>query len=288
MGDGGRVWITAAVIGSVFLATLLLETARPLRHAVEPKLKRLARNLTTAGIALAAVTLLQTPILLPVSGLAGRHGVGLLHLLPFPGWLRIAVAVALMDYTLWFWHYWNHKVPFLWRFHLVHHVDRDLDASTGLRFHFGEQALSVFYRAIQIVVIGADPLAVWIWQLLLFASVLFHHSNARLPVGFEKVLVRLVVTPRMHGIHHSDYRNEANSNWSSLLSVWDYLHGTTLLDVPQQAVAIGVPAYHDGEEVTLPKILAIPFRGQKNDWAREDGSPPDRPHDPATKTILSV
>ena len=287
MGDGGRLGITAAVIGSVFLAMLLLETARPLRRAVEPKLRRLARNFTTAGIALAAVTLLQTPILLPVSGWANRHGVGLLSLLTLPRWLRIAAAVILMDYTLWFWHYWNHKVPLLWRFHLVHHVDRDLDASTGLRFHFGEQALSVFYRAIQIAAIGADPASVWMWQILLFASVLFHHSNARLPVSLERILVRLVVTPRMHGIHHSDYMNEANSNWSSLLSVWDYLHGTALLDVPQQAVAIGVPAYREGKEVTLGMILVLPFRKQKEDWTRPDEGPPDRPHDPATRTVLS-
>jgi len=185
---------------------------------------------------------------------------------------------VLLDYTLWIWHWVNHRVPFFWRFHSVHHVDRDLDASTGLRFHFGELGLSVAFRAIQIIAIGADPLSVAIWQMLLFISILFHHSNTRLPLALERVLVRIVVTPRMHGIHHSDYENEANANWSSLLSLWDYLHGTIRLDVAQQSITIGVPAFDDPKRVTLGKILAMPFRRRKEDWRRPDGSLAIRPH----------
>jgi sterol desaturase/sphingolipid hydroxylase (fatty acid hydroxylase superfamily) len=240
-------------------------------------LRRLARNLTLAGLGLATVTILQTPILLPVAMWAARHEVGLMGMAPFPRWAAVLGTILLLDYTLWFWHWLNHKVPFLWRFHKVHHVDRDLDTSTGIRFHFGELGLSVVFRAFQIVAIGADPLGVGIYQMLLFASVVFHHSNSRLPVGVERWLVRVVVTPRMHGIHHSDYRNETNSNWSSLLSVWDYLHRTVRLDVPQASIVIGVPAYRRPEEVTLGRVLALPFRERRDDWLRPDGSAPDRP-----------
>ncbi|MFY9551544.1 MAG: sterol desaturase family protein [Thermoanaerobaculia bacterium] len=271
-------WITAAVIGAAFLAFLLTETLRPLRRARESKLRRVGRNLAAAGLSAAAVELLRIPILLPVSSWVMEQRIGLLHWLPVTGFLRIAVAVVLLDYTLWFWHWANHRVGVLWRFHSVHHVDRDMDASTGLRFHFGELGLSVLYRALQIVAIGADPLAVTVWQSLLFVSILFHHSNTRLPLALEGILVRVVVTPRMHGIHHSDYRNETNTNWSSLLSAWDYLHGTILLNVPQDAVTIGVPAFDDPRKVTLGKILALPFLPRSDDWARPDGRPPDRPH----------
>jgi sterol desaturase/sphingolipid hydroxylase (fatty acid hydroxylase superfamily) len=128
------------------------------------------------------------------------------------------------------------------------------------------------------VAIGADPLSVAIWQMLLFVSILFHHSNTRLPLALERVLVRIVVTPRMHGIHHSDYENETNTNWSSLLSVWDYLHGTIRLDVPQKSVSIGVPAFDDPEKVTLGRILAMPFRRWKEYWRRPDGSLAVRAH----------
>jgi sterol desaturase/sphingolipid hydroxylase (fatty acid hydroxylase superfamily) len=187
--------------------------------------------------------------------------------------MEVALAVLFLDYTLWWWHWANHVVPFLWRFHLVHHVDRDLDASTALRFHFGELALSVGWRALQITVIGAEPYAVWLWQTILFASILFHHSNVRLPIGWERWMVRLVVTPRMHGIHHSDRREETDSNWSSILSVWDLLHRTLVLDVPQHEVTIGVAAYAREEDVTLGRILALPFRPRLDDWRRPDGTP---------------
>ncbi len=282
------VWATPLLVAAVFLVMLLVETSRPLRRSVESKLRRVSRNLTVAGIAFGSLTLLQTPFLLPVSRWAMKNGVGLLQLVPLPEAVQTAVAVVLLDYTLWHWHWLNHKVPFLWRFHLVHHLDLDMDASTGLRFHFGELTLSIVYRMLQIVAIGATPLSVWIWQMLVFVSILFHHSNTRLPLPLERVLVKLVVTPRMHGIHHSDYRNETNSNWSSVLSAWDYLHGTVLLDIPQQEVVIGVPAYRAREDVTLPKVLTLPFRGQREDWARPDGALPDRPHDLSAKARLQA
>jgi sterol desaturase/sphingolipid hydroxylase (fatty acid hydroxylase superfamily) len=106
-----------------------------------------------------------------------------------------------------------------------------------------------------------------LWQTILFASILFHHSNVRLPLALERVLVRLIVTPRMHGIHHSDREDETNSNWSSMFSVWDFLHRTFRLDVPNEDVVIGVPAYRDGRDVTIGKLLTMPFRKQRKDWS---------------------
>ena len=281
-------WLVAGMLTAAFLLLLVVETLRPLRRAREPKLHRLGRNLAVAGIAAATIELLQIPILLPVSRWAAAQDFGLLRMLPLHGTLRVVAAVVLLDYTLWFWHFANHRVPFLWRFHSVHHVDRDMDVSTGIRFHFGELGLSVFFRAAQVALIGADPPAVVLWQSLLFLSVLFHHSNTRLPSGLERALVRIVVTPRMHGIHHSNYRNETDSNWSSLLSAWDYLHRTARLNVPQDAVTIGVPAYDRPQAVTLGKILALPFVRREDDWRREDGTPAVRPHPEETRTQLEA
>ncbi len=281
-------WLVAGALTAVFLLLLVVETLHPLRRVREPKLRRLGRNLALAGIAAATMELLQIPILLPVSRWAAAHDFGLLRLLPLPGVVRTVAAVILLDYTLWFWHFANHRVPFLWRFHSVHHVDRDMDVSTGIRFHFGELGLSVFIRAAQVALIGADPPAVVLWQSLLFVCVLFHHSNTRLPPGLERVLVRLIVTPRMHGIHHSNYRNETDSNWSSLLSAWDYLHGTALLNLPQDAITIGVAAYDRPERVTLGRILALPFRRRRDDWRREDGRPSIRPHPEQNRIRLEV
>ena len=265
------------VVGGSLLF-LWIETLAPLRGRRENRVRRMARNFSTAGLGLATIELLQTPVLLPVSRWMTERGIGLLSWVGARGALRLVLTILLMDYTLWWWHRINHQVPFLWRFHAVHHVDLDLDASTGVRFHFGELGLSVLYRALQIVLVGADPLGVWVWQLLLFACVLFHHSNTRLPIAIERVVVRGLVTPRMHGIHHSDYRNETDSNWSSLLSVWDYLHRTIQLDVPQDDVTIGVAAIQDPRQVTFGRILAMPFRRQPDYWRCPDGSQAIRPH----------
>jgi sterol desaturase/sphingolipid hydroxylase (fatty acid hydroxylase superfamily) len=279
--------ILAGALAGAFLLLLAAETMAPLRVPREPKLRRLGRNLAVAGIAAATMELLAIPVLLPVSRWAASHDFGLLRALPLSGPIQTVAAIVLLDYTLWFWHFSNHRVPFLWRFHSVHHVDRDMDVSTGIRFHFGELGLSVFFRAAQVALIGADPHAVVLWQSLLFVSALFHHSNTRLPAGLERALVRLVVTPRMHGIHHSNYRNETDSNWSSLLSVWDYLHRTVLLDVPQNSVTIGVPAYDRPESVTLGKILALPFAPTRDDWRRDDGGPAARAHAEETRAQLA-
>ena len=265
-GEALPVWITPAIIAIAFAATFLGETLAPLRPRVEPRFRHIVRNLTAGGVSLAVMTLIQTPLLLPVARFVRQHEVGLLHQIDLPRPWSIVVAVLLLDYTLWIWHWANHRVRFLWRFHLPHHVDLDLDGSTALRFHFGELALSIPFRAAQIAVIGADPYAVAVWQAILFASILFHHSNIRLPRRLEAVLARLIVTPRMHGIHHSAREDETNSNWSSLLSVWDFLHRTFRFDVPDERIVIGVPAYQSPRDVTIGRILALPFRRQRDDW----------------------
>jgi len=187
----------------------------------------------------------------------------LLKLVRLPRVLETALAVILMDYTLYVWHVLTHRVSFLWRFHAVHHIDLDLDASTALRFHFAEMLISVLWRAGQIIVIGVSPLSFAAWQVFLFPSILFHHSNVRLPLELERKINRFVVTPRMHGVHHSIRREETDSNWSSGLTVWDWLHGTLKTDAPQQEIIIGIPAYRNADEVVLTKILPMPFEKQR-------------------------
>ena len=271
-------WVGAVALAAVLTAMAALETVRPLRRSVEPRLRRTLRNFTTGALGLAVITLLQAPILMPFVRWTERHGIGLLNLVNLPAAVEVAVAILLLDYTLWHWHRINHLVPIFWRFHLVHHVDRDMDASTALRFHFGEHALSIGWRVLQVIVIGPSPVAIWIYHALLVVSILFHHSNTRLPLRLERLLVRLIVTPRMHGIHHSDWRNETNSNWSSLLSAWDYLHRTVLLSVPQETVVVGVPAYGAPEDVTIGRILWMPFRRQRADWTGPRGPQVERLH----------
>ncbi len=252
-------WLTGLVCAGVFTALVVLELRRPLRKSVEPKLRRDVRNLAIAGIGGLALAFAEKPVAQPLSAMVHRKRWGLLQRWPLPPWLEVALAVILMDYTLYWWHVLTHRVPWLWRFHMVHHVDLDLDASTAIRFHFGELTQSVAWRAAQIVFIGVGPLSLSVWQTLLFVSILFHHSNVRLSLASERRLNRFCVTPRMHGIHHSMVEGEANANWSSGFTIWDRLHGTLKLDVPQDEIVIGVPAFSRPDDVTFGKALAIPF-----------------------------
>lgn len=269
-------WFSAPLILAAFVALVWLERRRPLRREVEAKLTRSARNLAVAGLGAAALQLTESPISRRLTALVEQRKLGLLKIRRLPMWFETALAVLLLDYTLYVWHVLTHKVPFLWRFHLVHHVDLDLDASTAVRFHFGELVLSVPWRAGQIIAIGVSPLAFSIWKTLLLVSILFHHSNVWLPIHGERWLNRLIVTPRMHGIHHSIVREETNSNWSSGLIVWDRLHGTIHLSTPQSEITIGVPSYREPEDVELLKVLALPFGDQKPTWQLPGNREPRR------------
>ncbi len=252
-----------------------LEKRRPLRREVESKLVRSGRNLAVAGIAAVALQIAEKPVAERLTKLVERKNLGLLKIVRLPKWLELVSAVVFMDYTLYLWHVLTHKIPFLWRFHLVHHVDRDLDASTAVRFHFGELIISVLWRGAQILAIGVSPRSFAAWQMFLLPSVLFHHSNLRLPENVDKMLQNFIVTPRLHGIHHSIIREETDSNWSSGLSIWDKIHGTFRDDAAPEEIIIGVPAYQNADEVVLAKILPLPFEPQKNDWQLpEDHSTP--------------
>jgi len=271
------LWVSAPLIVGTFAALLWGERRRPLRQAVEPKLRRNARNLAVAGLAAATTNLVGARVLAPLTRAVERNRWGLVPRLGLPVWVEVPLALLLLDYSLYLWHVLTHRVPWLWRFHRIHHLDLDLDASTATRFHFGELAMATAWNAAEVVVIGVTPLTLSCRQTLLLVSILFHHSDIRLPIGAERRLSRFVVTPRMHGIHHSIVAEETDSNWSSGLSVWDRLHGTLRLGVPQGEITIGIPAYRDPREVTLPRVIAMPFeRGQRPTWELPDGFRPER------------
>jgi sterol desaturase/sphingolipid hydroxylase (fatty acid hydroxylase superfamily) len=269
MNASGKVpsWLSGALVLGAFGALVWLERGRPLRAERESKPARSARNLAVAAAGAAALRVTEAPLAERLTALVERKQVGLLKLVRLPLWLEVAAAVVLLDYTLYLWHVLTHRVPRLWRFHVVHHIDLDLDATTALRFHFAELVISVPWRAAQILVLGVSPLALSVWQTLLMLSILFHHSNVRLPVELERRLNLFVVTPRMHGIHHSTVKEETDSNWSSGLTLWDRMHGTLRLDVPQVGIDIGVPAYREPREVGLTSMLALPFGEQRPTWA---------------------
>ncbi|MGQ0645416.1 MAG: sterol desaturase family protein [Elusimicrobiota bacterium] len=273
--DIERMLFTACGAALLYTAFLLYEHFRPLRRPTQPKMPRLFRNLSMGALGSAVMRLGFYSSLLALAARVSDEGWGLLNLFPLPEAARVVLGFLALDYTLYLWHWANHKVPFLWRFHGAHHADLDMDVSTAARFHFIELALSTAPRAAEILIFGLWPAAVLAYDAAALAAVHFHHSNMRLPARLESALSLAVVTPRRHGIHHSIVRRETDSNFSTVLSVWDRLHRSLRLGIPQEDVVIGIPSHRDPRELTLLGSLLFPFRPPRP-WRLPDGTVPDR------------
>jgi sterol desaturase/sphingolipid hydroxylase (fatty acid hydroxylase superfamily) len=268
------IWGVALV--AFALGLFVLERLFPLRRAARPLAGRLLVNLTFASIAFVTVSLTVRPMVQAILGWTGQATFGLARLGAIPPILQPVLAFLLMDITFYWWHRANHRIQLLWRFHNIHHLDPDLDVSTAFRFHFGELAFSSVFRVAQIALIGPSLGSLFLYETIFQTGTLFHHSNVRLPITIERRLVHLIVTPRMHGIHHSQVRGETNSNYATVFSLWDRLHRTLLLNIPHDLIDIGIPGYAEKRDNALGNALLAPFRGQRDYWHRTGGSVPMR------------
>ncbi len=253
----------AAFLG-LFVLFALLEWLFPRKRRVQPRATRWVTNL--AIIVLDSLTTRAMAIFLPLLAVgaaldAGAHGWGLLNVLGGPLWLRVLVAVLVLDFAIWLQHVLFHKVPFLWRLHRVHHADRDIDVTTALRFHPLEIAASMLIKIALVYLIGAPALGVILFEVLLNGSAMFNHANMRLPPRLDRLLRIFLVTPDMHRVHHSVHHQEFNSNYGFALSVWDRVFGT-YTDQPRDGhenMLVGLK-WQDDRPARLGWSLLLPFR----------------------------
>lgn len=239
---------------------LLLERLRPLRRRTEPARTRVLQNLALAAAGTVVNLTLNELLVVPVARRAVERRRGVLQRRALPRGVETALAVAWLDYTLYLWHLLTHRAPWFWRMHAIHHADRDLDVSTGVGFHPLELAISIGARAGFVAAAGVSPRAFDLWQSAILISSVFHHANVRLPLPLERLLGVIVVTPRLHGIHHSEVEAHRRANLSSGLTLWDWLHGTLRGDVPQARITIGLPDVRRAERFL--RLLALPFTGR--------------------------
>lgn len=263
--------LTAALLGVAYVSLFLLERALPLRRSKERLLPRLVVNVVVSAAAFAAAAALVQPASAAMLAFTEQRSFGLLPLAGLGGAFELVAGFLLLDLSFYYWHVANHRIAFLWRFHNVHHIDPDLDVSTAFRFHFVEVGLSAGFRAVQVALIGPSLPVYVIYEIAFQLGTLFHHSNIRLPPLFERALNSVLVTPRMHGIHHSDVREENNSNFGVVFAWWDWLHGTLRLNVPQAKVMIGIPAYSRPDDNRVLRCFAMPFRPQRDYWLSPKG-----------------
>ena len=249
---------TPILIG-LFIILFIVETKFPLRKRVQKRWKRGLINFVVSIPAFVLLRLLFIPAMIWLAVKNQQWHFGLNYLFDAPQWIHIATGFLLLDYSNYLWHIVLHKFPLMWRFHLVHHTDLDLDITTAFRFHFGEMIGSLIFRGVAILMLGASPWMVLIYEVVFEAATQFHHSNTKLPFRFEKVLNYLIVTPRMHGIHHSIIKKETDSNYSIIFSFWDRIHKTVRLNIHQNEIVTGVPHYADESELTIGNLLKMPF-----------------------------
>src|SRR5262249_19945041 len=212
-----------AFVIAVFAALLAAERLFPLRESKSALLARLVINLAVSALAYTTAMIAVRPSAIYTLDWTVQSSVGVGQLVPLPEWARFILGFLLLDLSFYYWHVANHKVPLLWRFHNVHHIDPDLDVSTGFRFHFGEVLLSTLFRVAQVGLIGMSFATLAVYEAVFQANTLFQHSNVRLPIRLERLLNKVLVTPRMHGIHHSQVRPETNSNFGVVFPFWDRL-----------------------------------------------------------------
>ncbi|MFM8748210.1 MAG: sterol desaturase family protein [Aestuariivirga sp.] len=238
------------IVLAALLLLLALERMFPVARAIGG-LKRVAKNLSLAGLN----AVLSWAVVVPVSALAASYALGWRPAW-WSGWLGLGLDLLLLDCWIYWWHRANHRWPLLWRFHEVHHLDQFLDASSALRFHFGEVLLSSLVRAGVILLLGVPLLNVVVFETLLALSAMFHHSNVRLPPRVEKALSLVIVTPSIHWVHHHAIRRDTDSNYSSLLSVWDRLFGSRSSTRRSPDMPIGTEGLSDR---ALSGLIARPF-----------------------------
>jgi sterol desaturase/sphingolipid hydroxylase (fatty acid hydroxylase superfamily) len=193
------------------------------------------------------------------SAASAQTGIGLLHRLDLSPALHAAAAVLVLDFWTYWWHWINHRVPFFWRFHRMHHSDPQMDVTTANRFHTGEIIFSSILRVPVIFLVGIHLWELVLYETLMFAVVQFHHANVGLPERFDRILRAFIPTPAMHKVHHSRVMVETNSNYSSLLSVWDRLFRTFRLRKDPREIEFGLDEFDDEDFQKIGGLARTPF-----------------------------
>ena len=260
MGNGDDILTFAKLlaVGFWFCALVLAERRWPaavvparLARAAEAR-RRLGRNL-----GLWCINLLLSPlIVLPISYWAAAQQLSWRPVW-WDGAAGLLLDLLLLDFLIYWWHRANHVVPLLWRFHEVHHRDAFLDTTSALRFHFGEVLLSAMARAAVILLLAIPFQSVLIFEALVLLAALFHHSNLKIPPALEAAIARVIVTPSIHWVHHHAKRGDTDSNYATILSLWDPLFGSRAGGRRRADMLIGVEGRPG--DLSLLTLLRRPF-----------------------------
>ena len=249
---------------SILIILIMAEILLPKKKRIHNRKDRWITNglITLINTASVNIVHIAIPLIAIVAAVDVSNGkMGLFNIINFPIWIEIILTVIILDFIIWGQHLLSHKIPFVWRFHRMHHTDRDLDVTTAVRFHPFEIIFSMFIKITSIYILGASAFAVIIFEIMLNEMAMFNHANLRIPFRIENILRKFIVTPDLHRIHHSIYIDEHNKNFGFSLSIWDKIF-KCYLDQPRDGhkdMKLGLKWQND-KPTKLGWSLWIPFK----------------------------
>jgi len=253
-------------IGLLF-AMLVWESTVPFfgffRSATRNRLRHGGINILLGVINAVVVAAVFVQLWSWVAAWTEARGIGLLNLAELPWWLSVMGAFLLLDFWTYWWHRFNHTIPFLWRFHKVHHSDPRMDVTTANRFHLGEIVISSILRLPVLLITGASLGELALFETLLFANTQFHHANIGISGKGDLLLRIFVASPAMHKVHHSRWTPETNSNYTSLFSVWDRVFGSFRLRDDPHEIEFGLDDTDNPKQQTIGGLMAMPVGKRK-------------------------
>jgi sterol desaturase/sphingolipid hydroxylase (fatty acid hydroxylase superfamily) len=247
------------LVMAALAAIFLLEGIFPYYLGRQKRALHAVPHLVTAVVNAFLTRLLLAGITMQVIFWAGAHGLGLMRMLALQFPARMIAVFILFDVWMYYWHMLNHRIPFLWRFHRAHHADIAMDTTTALRFHPGELVLSTVARTPVLVLIGMSFTELALFETILNLSTVFHHSNLAVPERWDRMLRTIIVTPNMHRVHHAVERADTNSNYTSILSIWDRLAGTFRMREDTRTITLGLPSFREEQYQRLWGFIRTPF-----------------------------
>jgi len=258
---------------SIISIVILWEFVASKRPLQQSKFKRWLTNFGLIAVDTVVVKLLLPAGAFGVALWAESKGYGLLNNLEVSPFVATVITVIILDMIIYWQHRLFHVVPILWRLHQVHHADRDIDVSTGLRFHPIEILLSMLIKFAAVITLGAPAAAVVLFEVILNGMAMFNHGNIRLPKALDSMIRLLFVTPDMHRVHHSIFKHETNSNYGFNLSIWDKIFGSyhAQPDLGHDKMTIGLEQYQgDTPTSSLLWMLKLPFTQSGGIYAQKD------------------
>lgn len=247
-----------------FFVLFLLEAYSPLFKDRSKRLLHAGRNFSITALNNLVVYFLFSSLFAAVFLFSQQHQWGLSYYIPLPQAIRVVIILILFDAWMYIWHRLNHIVSILWRFHRMHHTDTEMDVSSALRFHPVEIILSSTVRLGIFLLLGIRASDLLIYETIMVPVIFLHHSNYYLPQRIDKILRTIIVTPRMHWVHHSEIKDETNSNYGTILSCWDRLAKSFRLRKNPAAINYGLNEFRDPNFQTILGMLKTPFVSTKS------------------------